>query len=414
MIGERVQIRLVSKQEAFAPPDVLHTVPLDVDEKALNEIVNQLLKEYNADYVKELEYDFIIADELLRTNLEIHLKEKDVSTESIIDVEYIQRTPAPEPEDSILHDDWISGIHTCAGKWILTGCYDKGVYLWTSHGKPIVSLKNHSNSVKDVKWISTENPQKGFVSVSDDETGILWQWEEGTTNAKPTFILKGHSNGIETVNISPNTQRLATGGWDQTLKIWSASLEIDEEEPASKRQKGNLNVRTPIVTLEGHKGAISSINWEDDYSIITTSMDHTIKVWDAELNGIKNEIVGNKAFLSSSWSQIANTLLTSSCDKLIRLYDLRSKEGALCKCSFKAHSGWVKSLDWSPYSEYLFVSGGYDAKVKMWDTRSPKASLYDLEGHEGDVHKVDWSGRQYLISGGADNYVHIFKNDLLI
>lgn len=90
---------------------------MDVDEKALNEIVNQLLKEYNADYVKELEYDFIIADELLRTNLEIHLKEKDVSTESIIDVEYIQRTPAPEPEDSILHDDWISGIHTCAGKW---------------------------------------------------------------------------------------------------------------------------------------------------------------------------------------------------------------------------------------------------------------------------------------------------------
>lgn len=129
------------------------------------------------------------------------------------------------------------------------------------------------------------------------------------------------------------------------------------------------------------------------------------------MNGIKNEIVGHKAYLSSSWSPLANSLLTSSADQYIRLYDPRSTEGAVCKSSFVSHTGWVSSVEWSTYSEYLFISGGYDSKVKMWDIRSPKASLYDLQGHDGQVLKVDWSNRNYLISGGTDNYVHIFKNN---
>ncbi|XP_044750954.1 ribosome biogenesis protein WDR12 homolog [Coccinella septempunctata] len=407
-----MEIRLISKQEAFALPDIVQTIPKSIDKNSLNEIVKQLLKESHLDSVEDLEFDFIIVGELLRSTVGEHLSEKSISTESTVDIEYVERTPAPEPEDSILHDDWVSSIHTCAGKWILTGCYDHSVYLWTSHGKSIVSIKNHSDFVKDVKWISKDDPQKGFVSVSEDQTAVLWSWEEGTTKAKSVFVLKGHSRGIECVDVSPNTEKLATGGWDTTLKIWSASLEKDEEEPALKKSKSkdNVNVRTPINTLEGHKQAITSVQWMDPHNIITGSMDHTVRVWDAELNGMKNEIIGHKAFLSSSWSPLANSLLTSSADQYIRLYDPRSTEGAICRSSFISHTRWVSSVEWSPYSEYLFLSGGYDSKVMMWDTRSPKAPLFNLQDHMGKVFKVDWSNRNYLLSGGDDNHVHIFKN----
>ncbi|KAL3283258.1 hypothetical protein HHI36_006406 [Cryptolaemus montrouzieri] len=406
------QIKLITKQESFAVPDTPLAVPGNIDEKALNELVNQLLKETHPDYLKSKQFDFIAAGELLRTTLDEHLKERAISTETTVDIEYVQRTPAPEPEDSILHDDWISGIHTCADKWILTGCYDNSVNIWTSHGKSIVSLKEHSNIVKDVKWISKDEPQKGFVSVSHDLTGILWEWEEGTSKAKPFLTLKGHSRGIDCVGVSPNSEKLATGGWDTTLKIWSARLEKDNEEPVAKKIKGKSDgtVRTPLNTLEGHKETVSSVCWIDNHDIVTTSMDHTIKIWDAELNGIKNELVGQKAYLSSSWSVLSKHLLTTSADQYIRLYDPRSTEGVVCKTTFTSHNGWISSVDWSPYSEYLFLSGGYDTKVKLWDTRSPKAPLYDMQGHEGQVLRVDWSNKKYLISGGADNSVHIFKN----
>ena len=33
------------------------------------------------------------------------------SQESVIELEYIERQAAPEPEDSLQHDDWVSAIH---------------------------------------------------------------------------------------------------------------------------------------------------------------------------------------------------------------------------------------------------------------------------------------------------------------
>ena len=31
----------------------------------------------------------------------------------MIEIEYIERHPAPKPEDSLDHDDWVSCIHAC-------------------------------------------------------------------------------------------------------------------------------------------------------------------------------------------------------------------------------------------------------------------------------------------------------------
>lgn len=66
--------------------------------------------------MKPKEFDFLVLGELLRVPLIEHLREHNISTELAVDIEYIERTPAPEPQDSLLHDDWVSGLH-CVDKW---------------------------------------------------------------------------------------------------------------------------------------------------------------------------------------------------------------------------------------------------------------------------------------------------------
>lgn len=100
----------------FAVPDVPLSVPQAIDCKSLNDLVNQLIKECNSDYLKPKQFDFLVLGEILRVPLIEHLQERNVSTESTVDIEYVVRTPAPEPEDSLLHDDWVSGIQA-ADKW---------------------------------------------------------------------------------------------------------------------------------------------------------------------------------------------------------------------------------------------------------------------------------------------------------
>lgn len=48
--------------------------------------------------------------------LEKHLQQADISTETVVEVEYVERHPAPKPEDSLNHDDWVSCVHA-ASNW---------------------------------------------------------------------------------------------------------------------------------------------------------------------------------------------------------------------------------------------------------------------------------------------------------
>lgn len=76
--------------------------------------------------------------------------------------------------------------------------------------------------------------------------------------------------------------------------------------------------------MKGHKEAISGIVWSDKTELITSSWDHTLKIWDSELGGIKHEIMGNKSFFDLDYSELSRTVITASADKHVRLYDPRS------------------------------------------------------------------------------------------
>ncbi|XP_046994861.1 ribosome biogenesis protein WDR12 homolog [Schistocerca americana] len=414
MAVAELQVRLFTKQSQYAVPDTPFSVASNVTCVELNALVNELLRENRTSEWHDVEFDFLLSGEFLRVSLLEHLEERVISSEGTVDIEYVERFPAPEPKDCLLHDDWVSAVQI-KNKWILSGCYDNTLHIWTSKGKHKLTIPGHTGPVKALSWISLDDNRASFVSASQDQTTMIWEWNVSNNSVECIHICRGHERSVECIGVSPNAVLLATGGWDAMLKIWSASLEEQTHTDgvsSTKRFKGEhgkSQIRTPVLTLKGHKECISSALWIDSSEICTSSWDHTLRTWDAELGGIKTELVGNKPFFDADWSPLNRTLVTASADRHVRLYDPRSKEGSLIKNTFTSHTQWVQSVCWSKTDEHLFVSGSYDQDMKLWDTRSPKAPLYDMSGHEDKVLCCDWSRPDLVVSGGADNTVRIFK-----
>jgi len=74
---------------------------------------------------------------------------------------------------------------------------------------------------------------------------------------------EGHTSWVWSVAFSPDGKLLASGSWDETIKLW---------EVATGRE---------VRTLEGHTGWINSVAFSPDGKLLASgSNDGTIKLWD--------------------------------------------------------------------------------------------------------------------------------------
>ncbi|KAL5006229.1 hypothetical protein ScPMuIL_015035 [Solemya velum] len=411
-----VQAKFVTKQNQYAIPDTPYSVPSTVEITDLVSLINTILQESDAGQ-GGVEFDFLIEGEFLRTSLDKHLENKGISPETVVEIEYVERHPAPKPEDSLLHDDWVSCVHGHI-EHILTGSYDNTIRLWTTDGEAVMTIPGHSAPVKTVAWISHEKNEVRFISGSHDQTVLIWQWNTDSNEVDCMYSCRGHAGSVDSVAVDSTGTKFCSGSWDKMLKLWVTEITPDKKEPEDegekpqKRKKTSgqkVQTRVPLLTLSGHSEGISAVQWTDLSEVCTASWDHTIKLWDMEQATEKKTLQGSKVFFDISYSPLNHTLVSASADRFVRLWDPRSKDGAVVKCTYISHTAWVSSVEWSPTNSNQFVSGSHDKVMKLWDTRSPKAPLYDMAGHEDKILAVDWSIPQLLLSGGADNHLKLFR-----
>ncbi|TRY63093.1 hypothetical protein TCAL_00320 [Tigriopus californicus] len=429
----QIQVKFIASDESLAVPSTTFTVPLALDASGLEQLLKRLLAESH-DSIDEApptwsdqSFEFVLRGDFLRTSLAGFVQSHEgVTPESVLEIHYFARNPPPAPDQDVNHDDWVSGVSALDGH-VLTACYDNTIALFYD-GHKLLTIPGHDGPARDVVWISLDEDQGVFASSSHDQTVMLYQWNARTRAIDVMNVCRGHERSVDCLAVDRSRTLLASGSFDTHLKIWSAKLQSPDENGGShealtngsggesEKKKARTShktlSRTPLVTLGGHKEGISGVAWTEDNEVCTSSWDHTLKIWDFEMRGMKTELVGNKSFFGLSYSPLNRTILTCSADRAIRLYDPRSKDGVLVKNQFTSHDGWVTCVDWCQEREDLFISGGHDTVVKMWDRRSCVTPLYDMKGHEDRILCCDWSEKDMVVSGGADNTMKIYKSNV--
>ena len=160
-----------------------------------------------------------------------------------------------------------------------------------------------------------------------------------------------------------------------------------------------------LAILTGHWDSVRCVAWSPDgRTLVSSSKDLTLRLWNARtgeaLMTLADHPALNHLILCIAWSPDSRWLATGSEDGGVSLWETRTGE---LVDKLERHTGAVYSVSWSPDGRTL-ASGGDDRRILL---RSLSSSVQILQGHSDTVRSVTPDGKT-LASSSSDASIRIW------
>lgn len=225
---------------------------------------------------------------------------------------------------------------------------------------------------------------KTIASGSWDNSVKLWRASDGTL----LHTLEGHSDNVECVTFSPDGQTVASGSWDGTVRLWK----VDDG--------------SSIGTFEWHTDTVYDVAFSPDGKMLAScSEDKTVRMWYLSGGMSLHTLEGHKnTVFAVAFSPDGKMLASGSADQTINLWNV--SDAAFVR-SLNNKTDKVYTLAFSPDGQTIAAGSGMD--VQLWRV-SDSTLQHTLEGHDIWVGNLDFSpDGKLLVTGGGDWTARLWK-----
>ncbi|KAL4399463.1 HIR complex subunit [Malassezia pachydermatis] len=220
---------------------------------------------------------------------------------------------------------------------------------------------------------------------------------------------------IYSVDVHPDGTRLATGGLDTKIRVWSTAPVLDDTS----------SERRLLSTLARHTGAVLSVRWSHSGKYLASGSDDTVAlVWELDTTGTSSGLAfgtsetnveqwrphrrlpGHDSDVTDvAWSDSDTYLATVGLDSLVIVWSGDTFERVR---TIRGHHGFVKGVAFDPVDQFLATSSD-DRTLKVWRTSDwgLEASISDpFHGAPSTTffHRPSWSpDGAHLLAANAMN-----------
>ncbi len=212
--------------------------------------------------------------------------------------------------------------------------------------------------------------------------GVVRQWDVATGVPLRSFQPAGHGQHLADIAISPDSSRLLTGSYDETVRLWDSRTGRE------------------LHTLTAHNHNLIMVAFSPDgRQALTSSYDETVRLWDVQSGALVRTFETEDWIYHITFASDGKTWLGAGNSGTARIWDVQT--GNLVQTIRVVPYGeiYVKWAAFSHDGRRLITSTSFD-EIQVWDLRTTESlNRFSINTAYGLALAPD---SDELLAGGRD------------